>query len=268
MRYVDAIFDLAFRPFEAHGAVSALVFFSLAAGLLVCIIFRFAANPLAIRRAKDRVQAEILGVRLFRDQLGVALGCYLGIIRRTGAYLRQAAAPTAIAVAPLALLFLQLDARIGWLPPQPGADFLLTAQAVPGIVPERLALELSNGVQLTAPPVRIPYRRQVTWRLRADSPGNFLATITGEGRAATKILPVGPRLTRVSPTRSRGGFFSALVDTGELPLPAGSPVQAIEIEHEPRSFALGSWTMEWWIAFLILVFASAWAAKPITGAEF
>ena len=42
-------------------------------GLLMVIVFRYTSDQKAIGRAKDRLKAHLLAVRLFQDQLPVVM---------------------------------------------------------------------------------------------------------------------------------------------------------------------------------------------------
>src|SRR5262249_40590516 len=82
---------------------------SIVIGLLMVIVFRYTSNQKAIARAKDRLKAHLLAVRLYQDQLPVVVRAYGRILRGTGSYLRLAFTPFLIAILPITFLIVQLD---------------------------------------------------------------------------------------------------------------------------------------------------------------
>src|SRR6476661_9582142 len=89
---------------------------SLVIGFLMVIVFRYTSDQKAIGRAKDRLKAHLLAVRLFQDQLPVVMRAYGHILRGTGSYLRLAFTPFLIAILPITFLIVQLrseERRVG-----------------------------------------------------------------------------------------------------------------------------------------------------------
>ena len=86
---------------------------SIVIGLLMVIVFRYTSDQKAIGRAKDRLKANLLAVRLFQDQLPVVMRAYGRILRGTGSYLRLAFTPFLIAILPITFLIVQLDRYFG-----------------------------------------------------------------------------------------------------------------------------------------------------------
>ncbi len=101
---------------------------SIVIGLLMVIVFRYTSDQKAIGRAKDRLKAHLLAVRLFQDQLPVVMRAYGKILRGTGSYLRLAFTPFLIAILPITFLIVQLDRYFGWMPLQPAQTFLVEAR--------------------------------------------------------------------------------------------------------------------------------------------
>ena len=80
---------------------------SIVIGFLMVIVFRYTSDQKAIGRAKDRLKAHLLAVRLFQDQLPVVMRAYGKILRGTGSYLRLAFTPFLIAILPITFLIVQ-----------------------------------------------------------------------------------------------------------------------------------------------------------------
>src|SRR6476646_11545745 len=118
----------AFFDFAANIPLLWVLAISIAIGFLMVIVFRYTSDQKAIGRAKDRLKAHLLAVRLFQDQLPVVIRAYGKILRGTGSYLRLAFTPFLIAILPITFLIVQLDRYFGWLPLRPAQSFLVEAR--------------------------------------------------------------------------------------------------------------------------------------------
>src|SRR5438034_2475860 len=104
---------------------------SIVIGLLMVIVFRYTSDQKAIGRAKERLKAHLLAVRLFQDQLPVVMRAYGHILRGTGSYLRLAFTPFLMAILPITFLIIQLDRYFGFVPLRPAQTFLVEARVDP-----------------------------------------------------------------------------------------------------------------------------------------
>jgi hypothetical protein len=268
LRSATGLFDLLFQPFLKLNPLYSLAVFSFLSGALTALVFRLAADRSAIRRAKDRIQAHVLAVRLFQDQLKVALPCYGSILRGALAYLRLCSKPLAVIWAPVLLIMAQLDMRLGWTAPRPGENFLINVKLSADTSLEQVSLHLPAGLRASAPPVRMRGKREITWRLEAQNCGEFFVQVNGPGEGQTKQVVVASGIARLSSARVRNILVQALVYPGEPPLPPGGYLDAIEVKYSPRNFELNGYHVEWWVLFLAFSFLSALAVKPLAKAEF
>ena len=265
---VNTVFGLLFRPFRSVSPVYGLVVFSFLTSALMVLAFRYTSNQKAIRRAKDRIQAHVLAVRLFQDQLGVVLRSYASIAGATLAYFRHSLPPLAWMAVPILLILPQLEMRFGRASPQPRESLLLNVQVAPNISLDDVSLRLPAGLRISAPPVRIPERREISWRLETDGYGDFAAELAAAGRVFTKQMTVSADLAPLPVRRVGNPILQALLYPSELPLPSGSPLEAIEVRYRPRGLEFGGYRIEWWILFLVFSFLSAMALKAVTRTEF
>ena len=66
----------ALLDFAANAPLLWVLAISIVIGFLMVIVFRYASDQKAIGRAKDRLKAHLLAVRLFQDQLPVVMRAY------------------------------------------------------------------------------------------------------------------------------------------------------------------------------------------------
>ena len=137
------------------------------------IVFRYTSDQKAIGRAKDRLKAHLLAVRLFQDQLPVVMRAYGRILRGTGSYLRLAFTPFLIAILPITFLIVQLDRYFGWMPLQPAQTFLVEARVNDPATLNEASLQLPPELSSSAPAVHVPQEKEVVWRVVAERAGEL-----------------------------------------------------------------------------------------------
>jgi hypothetical protein len=264
---IDRTFDLFFRPFRDIHPAYGLSAASFVTGVMAMLVFRYASNQPAMRRAKSRIQAHILELRLFPDQPGVVMRAYGRVLRFTGAYLVHALRPLLILLLPVAVIMGQLDLRFSHRPLRPDELFIVKAEFADPLAVDSSSLAVPRGLTLTAPPVHIPALQEVDWRLRADGYGEFLPAVIVAGHAFPKRVVVSNGLVRLAVRRAQAHLWERLLDPGEEPMPAGSAVRAIEVGYKPRIIDLGRFQTGWLGFFLVASLVSGWLMKVILRIE-
>src|SRR5258708_31418105 len=146
---------------------------SIVIGLLMVIVFRYTSDQKAIGRAKDKLKAHLLAVRLFQDTLPVVMRAYGQILGGTGSYLRLAFTLFLIAILPITFLIVQLDRYFGWVPLQPAQTFLVEARVEDPTALNEASLQLPPELSSSAPAVHDPNGKEVVWRGVSERSGQF-----------------------------------------------------------------------------------------------
>jgi hypothetical protein len=240
---------------------------SIIIGFLMVIVFRYTSDQKAIGRAKDRLKAHLLAVRLFQDQLPVVMRAYGKILRGTGSYLRLAFTPFLIAILPITFLIVQLDRYFGWLPLQPAQSFLVEARVNDPAALNDAALQLPPALSSSAPAVHVPKDNEVVWRVVAEREGQYEIKIAAAGQTVSKQVVVSPGLARVSPVRLKDNFWERMFTSDESALAENSPVQSIAISYPPRviSFAWMEWN--WIVLFFVVSLIAGFIFKSALGIQ-
>jgi uncharacterized membrane protein (DUF106 family) len=240
---------------------------SIVIGLLMVVVFRYTSDQKAIGRAKDRLKAHLLAVRLFQDQLPVVMRAYGRILRGTGSYLRLAFTPFLIAILPITFLIVQLDRYFGWMPLRPAQTFLLEARVEDPADENEVELQLPPELASSAPAVHIPKDKEIVWRLVAQREGQYDIHIVAAGQTLSKHVVVSPGLARISAVRLRGKVWERMFTSGEPALAENSPIQSIAITYPPRVINF-AW-MEWnWIAlFFVVSLIAGFIFKSVLGIQ-
>lgn len=240
---------------------------SLVIGLLMPLIFRASSNQSAIHTVKDRVNAHLLAVRLYQDQLLVVLRSQFLVLAGTAHYLRLLLKPALFLAVPLTFLIATCDRYLGFEPLQVNVPFLVTVRTDTPNRTEDVLLKLPSGLAMTASPVHVPDDREVVWRLEAKKEGAYDVKAAVGGKEYGKRVVVSSRLIRLSPVRLKGHQFERFFSSAEPGLPEGAPIVSIRVAYPERTirFAWVEWNWIW--LFLTLSLATGYLAKSILGIE-
>ena len=247
-------------------ATTAVVAVSLVTGLVMIVLFRYTSDQRAVKRAREQLQAQLLAVRLFQDQLDVVMHSYGRILRGTGHYLRVAFRPLLFVVLPMVLLMVQMDHWFGLEPLQAGQPFLVKVQMAKPDGMDGVELRVPDGLKTTAPAVHIARDREVVWRVEADRAGDYPVNVVADGETFTKQVVVADGLTRISTMRSQS-LWDRFLSSTEPRLPQAGEVRAIEVTYPERSIALAGWQWNWMVLFLVLSILTGLALKGVLHIE-
>ncbi len=257
-------------PFRGLSPWVGMIAVSLATAVLMLEVYKLTSNQAAIRRAKDRIKAHLLEMRLYKDNMRVTLAAQGAIVRANLAYMAANLKPLAVMIVPLVLILAQLSVWFDRAPLRPGDETLVKARLVGSADPVTAGLELEvpPGLEITAPPVRIPDLHEVVWRIKAKAAGDGTIVLRSGGTVLEKSVAIGGRpLSRVSALASRGSFLKRVLYPGEPPLPPGSPVRSVEILYPGRILSVFGLSIHWLVAYLVLSIVFGFAFKGLFKVE-
>jgi hypothetical protein len=240
---------------------------SLVIGLVMVLAFRYTSDQKAIHVAKDRLKAHLLALRLFQDQISVVLRSYGRIVLATGRYLRLAFKPLLFVIVPLTFLIVQLDRYLGSMPVEVGHPFLITVRMDNLNPSNEASLQLPDGLATTAPAVHVPSENEITWRVVAEKPGQYIVNVQASDETVSKRVVVGAGLSRLSPIRLRGKFWERIFVSGEPALPGKNPIESIDVQYSARNIAFAAFEWNWIWLFFVLSLAAGFLFKSILGIE-
>ncbi|MDH4197425.1 MAG: hypothetical protein OEW05_08475 [Candidatus Aminicenantes bacterium] len=263
------VFDLLFLPVRSLTPWAGLVLVSLLTALLMLFVFRLTSNQAGIRRAKDRIKAHLLELRLYKDNMSVTLRAQGQILLQNLRYIGYNAKPLLVMIVPLVLILAQLNLWFGASPLRPGEETLVKVKLREGYSPLETALELrsTGGVTVETPPVRIEDEGEYAWRLRAVSAGPAGLEFAVGPSSISKSVAIGGRpLAKVSPRRSRS-LLDLVLYPGEPPLPADVPIRTIEVLYRGQTLSFLGIGVHWLVAYLILSVIFGFALKGVFKVE-
>lgn len=264
------VFDVLFLPFARLHPWWGMVFISLLSGLFMLWVFKRFSNQRAIRRTKDRIKAHLLEFRLYKDSPSATGRAFGLILIQNLRYLSLTLKPLLVMIIPLVLILAQLNARFGCRPLRTGESVLLKVRTTTGVdlLRTEISLGSSPGFVVETPPLRIEEEREIDWRIRAASPGRHEIAVRLGGETVSKSLDIGKSgLNALSPRRPGAGFFDALLNPAEKPLPRRSPAASVEIVYSDFRFSLFGPPLHWLLVFFVLTLAFGLGLKGLFKVE-
>jgi hypothetical protein len=161
-------------------------------GVALLWVWKQFSNRERIARARSQTRAQLYAMRLYADDPLLVLRAERQLLRWIGRYLAQMLRPTAVAVVPLLVLFVEMDSVYGHRPLARGETAVVTAQFAHGADLSGPAPTLEGrGILVETPGVRIPDRRQVCWRVRALPATSSSLLLHWRGPTITKPVQCG-----------------------------------------------------------------------------
>jgi len=269
---LNAVLTFLFGLF--HGALQwlgpfwSLVGLSILGGILLVWIFGKVSNQDAIRRARNRLSAELIALRLFKDDLRIFFGVQGQVLVWTLKYLRHSLIPMLILMGPALIILIQLNLHYGFRPLAIGESALVKVK-----LRDPAALTTGAEVTLQAPPnlkvetqgVRIGELKEISWRVRGISPGRFDVVVNDGKTAVTKKAAVGGRMEGVSSLRTGAHWLTNLLYPDEAPILSSSAIESIEILYPELGIFFLGWQMNWMILFFILSLVFGYLFQGVLG---
>lgn len=266
---MTAVFDAIYAPLNPLPHWFSLTLLSALIGVAALVVVKYASNQTAIARVKDDIKANMLSIKLFKDELRVMFGAQRGVI---GAALRlqvHMLLPVLVMFVPFVLMAAQMGLRYQWRPLEVGEEVALIATLSPDVDPSAFNLEIpEHGGFTVHDRVRAAAGSSVFWHIRAETEGVHTIEITNGRETFTKTLSVGEKLDRVCPVRPGGAFLDRLIYPSEPPFAASSLVQSIRLKPYPEHESWYSGADWWLVWFLVVSIVFALIFKPVLKVKF
>lgn len=264
------LFSLMYYPFQALPPFWSLTVISLITGILMLWIFGKISNQDAIKKIKSKIGANLIAVRLFKEDLWVFFLIQGRILRDTLVYMKYSLMPMLVMLVPVVLIIIQLHQHYAYRPLAVGEQTLIKVKVIdddPLKCPDAAAIEPSTGFTVETQGIRIPSEREITWRIRAEENGRHLIQVKIGDRTATKELRVGNEPGLVNSLRTGTDVLALLLYPGEAPIDPSTGIQSIEIVYPPQKIAVLGWEINWLVQFFIMSILFGYALKGVFGVQ-
>jgi uncharacterized membrane protein (DUF106 family) len=263
-----AIFDAALAPFRGLHPLVGLTVVALPISIGMLLIFKRTSAQDRLEAVKRRIHAGLFEIRLLNDDLRAIMRSLLDILRANLTYMRLSLLPMLWMIPPLWFVFAQLQFHYGYGGLAPGQQALLEVDLAPAAVTAArpsAALEAPDGLRIETPPVWIPSRNQLAWRLAAERGGEYAVTVRVGDTAETKTVRVAEGVVRRSPLRVGGNLFDQLLYPAEAPLPGDSAIRSISLSYPECDVDVLGWALPWWFWFFALTLVFGFALRGPLG---
>jgi hypothetical protein len=227
-----------------------------ATGVLLLLVFKYTSSQRAIKAVRDDIKANLLALRLFKDNVWVTLRAQGRILLGAAKLLALAVVPMLVMLVPVCLILGQISLWYQARPLRVGEETVLTVTlngdaeaAWPDVY-----LQTTKAVEVTLGPVKVHSKRELCWNLKARENGYHRLVFQVGGEAVEKDLAVGDGYMRVSIQRPGWDWTEALLHPAESPFRPDCPVKSVEIEYPQReSWTSGTnyWVIYWFVVSMV-----------------
>ena len=228
-------------------------------------IFGKTSNQKGITKAKGRLKGFILEIWLFKDDPKLMLKAFGKVLFNNLFYLRYTLPPLAIIIVPVLLIMVQLNLRYGHEPFEPGDTTLLKVALTEEypVLDNPVRLEVPDGISVVTPPLRIPEKNEVDWRLRIDEPGDYtISIVSGEDTIEKKIVADGS-IVKIAASKGRAFDFAFIGYPSERPIASNSAFLSVNVAYPLRYREVAGLGMWGWIFFAASIVAGFALKGPL-----
>ena len=261
---LSLVMDAGLRPLAGLPPLVSLFLISLVSALLILIVMRHVSNQAGLSRSKRGMQASLLEIRLFKDDLRAVMSALRDGLRHNARYLMLSLVPLAWVAVPLSLIVVHLQAYYGYAGLTPGSPALITVTLHDEIPPDAaISLHAPSGLRVDTEAARFAGTNEVVWRILPIDAGDHVITVRVGAGKATKSVLVSPRIARRSPQRVSASLLGQLAYPSDPPLLPDGPIKRIIVTYPERELDIAGWHVHWTSVYIGLSIACAFAlARP------
>lgn len=232
--------------------LASLAIVSLLASIGVLLAVRATSDQQHLLVVRRSLRACTYEMRLFREDLPTMARLAGETLRLNLTALRLEMLPMLWLIFPMALLAITLQSVYGYTGLDVGQPALIKVQ-LKAATTARPRLQISPaGLRVDSPEVWIPSEREAAWRVVADHPGDYTATVEVNGESIVKRVTVSDWAAPRSPFRG-----SSLVDQlfhPSEPLLRSASVESIAVTYPEGSIDAFGHQFHWSVPFFGLSF--------------
>lgn len=260
-------------PFAVWPPLVSLVLLSVVLGIGMAIVFRYTSPQRRLRRVADLSRAEVLAIKLFKDD-PLAMFRALGrLLRHTGLRLWYSVPPMLVMFVPFVLLLTHLAVWYEYRPLAVGEPAVVELQLGDGAWQQYhdTRLEASPAIDVETKPLRDSHDKTIYWRIRATEPASTdLRWQLGpeEVQKHVEIADARDAFRPVSVRRAGTGWWDRLLHPGEDAFATDSSVRGVTVHYQQRSTPVFGWDVPWWATLLVVSIVAAMLVRPLVNVQF
>ena len=235
---------------------------SVAVGIAMLWVVGKTSNQPAIIRAKKRMQAHLLEMKLYQDEPGLLFRAQGNLLLNNFRYLGHMLRPALYLALPMVVLFAHFDSVYGQRALRVGEATLLAATT--DLASDDLEITGTGAFEVDSTSVAVGASGEVVWRVRAKGDGTGAFTLRTPGGTVAKSAVAGEGMVYVSTSRTNSWWRRLLLAPGEDSYPS-IRVSGIHIRYPSRDIGLSGWETHWLVWFLVISILSAYLLKGAFG---
>jgi hypothetical protein len=267
MTFINDVFgrfvELAMAPLSRVPISWTLALVSFVTAVFIFAITHVTSNPQAVAAVERQLYADLLEMRLFREDLRAMGRAMWDMCRHNLSYIRLAFVPALFSFVLLVLIMGQLQSYFGYSGSAREEPVIVTAVLKSDAHATDVGLATPAGVRLESPAIWFPALRQVVWRVAVDSPGPHVLGVQIGGSTYEKTLDLSDTLVRRSPVRPSERLADQVLNPSEPPLPESAPVTSIRVTYPQRQIDILGVQMGWVGPFITLSIVFVLALKRL-----
>lgn len=274
---ITRVFDIILYPFGFINPFWGVLFLSILMAFVVLMIYKKISSPKTIKITKEKIKANILAIRIYKDFWRVILSSFFKSLYYTGKYFSLNLVPLLVIIPILFPVFVQMDVRYGMRPFRVGEEIVIKAWVAQDPIGLEAQLLENGNIKTKMNPVFIngfsdekkqqPIK-EIDWKIEAVRAGISNIQVKINTRAYEKSLIIGNYSGALSNKKfgeSSWGHFLYPVEGlfGETGV-----VEDIYIEYPGAVISFAGLKMHWLIYNIVLVVIIALAFRKRFGIEF
>lgn len=266
--------DWLLSPFRNWPATG-LVLWSIVVGIAMTYVFGKTSNQPGLRRAADKIRAQLFGVKLFKEDLVVTFQCQMTLLKWTAMRLWYSVPPMLVMLVPLFLVLSQLAMRYEHRPLVPGERAVVSVRCHHDSwkqLKDELTLQSGERFEVETAGLRDEKTATLYWRIRATGDQSENMQWKWNDQTITKWLPLTTKvgeLEMASPKRPGASLGDRLLCPAEPPVAnAGGPIESIDLQLLRRETPIFGWSIPWWGTFFLVSMVTAFVSGKWLGVQY
>lgn len=267
---LNKLFEILFFPFQNLNPWFGMLFISLLTGLLMLYIFKLTSDQEGIKKAKNKIKAHLLELRLYKDDFRTSFKAQGNIILSNLKYMKYSLKPLLVMIIPIILILIHSNFWFGYDSLETEEQALLKIILSEEYIPQEFDVQIKthDSIKIETPPLRINEKNEIDWRFSATKKGVHELQIQAGGNSISKPVSVEQKpLSQISPVKKRKGFLNQLLYPAEKPINNNSLIKSVEITYPSSGLYLLGIKIHWIIAFFVLSIIFGFSLKGLFGVE-
>ena len=266
--FFTRLFDVILYPFTFVNDFWGVLFLSAISSLVVLVVYKYLSSPEKIKDSKDKIKANILAIRLYRDFWKVILTSFGKSVLYTLKYFSLNLLPLIVVLPILAPMFAQMDVRYGMRPFN--MDEVAVVKAYFNEDVENLDIKLvDNGaVKLLMNPVFVKAEKQVNWKVAVRSDKAIDLEIKVGDTTYKKALAAGNYKGAISNKKFSHSNIEHMMYPAEPLFNPAKELDAVYVGHPGKTINFLGTRIHWLWHYLVWVLVIVLGLRKKFGVEF